>query len=155
EALAEAIVTLQLYRLANTDITSLQKEAEELDKTITQLEAILSSVKKLLQTIKKDLRKLNKTYSDQRWTTIDEKIDELKIDIEVVVASEDALASVTKDGYIKRTSLRSYAASNGEDFAIKDGDHLVRLLEVNTTDNLLLFTNKGRYIIIPVHEMPD
>ncbi len=155
EVQAEAIVTLQLYRLTNTDITALQKEAEELDKTITQLEAILSSEKKLLQTIKKDLRKLKKTYSDPRRTTIEEEIDELKIDIEVVVASEDVLASVTKDGYIKRTSLRSYAASNGEDFAIKDGDHLVRLLEVNTTDNLLLFTNKGRYIIIPVHEMPD
>src|SRR5699024_1374024 len=85
EVQAEAIVTLQLYRLTNTDITALQKEAEELDKTITQLEAILSSEKKLLQTIKKDLRNLKKTYSDPRRTTIEEESDELKIDIEVEI----------------------------------------------------------------------
>lgn len=155
EAQAEAIVTLQLYRLTNTDITALQKEAEELQNTIAYLESILSSEKKLLQTVKKDLRKLQKTYSDPRRTTIEEEIEKLKIDIEVVVASEDVLVSITEDGYIKRTSLRSYGASNGEDFAMKDDDHLVRLVEVNTTDNLLLFTNRGRYIFAPVHELPD
>ncbi|HEX6593535.1 MAG TPA: DNA topoisomerase IV subunit A [Bacillota bacterium] len=155
EAQAEAIVTLQLYRLTNTDITALQKEAEELQNTIAYLESILSSEKKLLQTVKKDLRKLQKTYGDPRRTTIEEEIEKLKIDIEVVVASEDVLVSITEDGYIKRTSLRSYGASNGEDFAMKDDDHLVRLVEVNTTDNLLLFTNRGRYIFAPVHELPD
>ncbi|MGY0691673.1 DNA topoisomerase IV subunit A [Virgibacillus sp. FSP13] len=155
EAQAEAIVMLQLYRLTNTDITSLEKEAGELRKKITTLEAILSSDKKLLQTIKADLKQLKKTYADQRRTTIENEIEELKINIEVMVASEDVLVSVTKDGYIKRTSLRSYAASNGKDLAIKDEDHLVGLIELNTTDKILLFTNKGKYIFIPIHELPD
>src|SRR5699024_8121412 len=86
---------------------------------------------------------------------IEEEIEELKIDIEVVVPREDVLVSVTKDGYIKRTSLRSYAASNVQDFAIKDNDHVVGLLELNTTDTLLLFTNKGNYLCLPVHKLSE
>ncbi|WP_156289161.1 DNA topoisomerase IV subunit A [Oceanobacillus salinisoli] len=155
EAQAEAIVMLQLYRLTNTDITQLEKEADDLRKQITALEEILSSEKKLYQSIKKDLRSIKKTFAEDRRTAIQEEIEELKIDIEVVVASEDVLVSITKDGYIKRTSLRSYSASNGEDFAIKGQDHLVSLMEINTTDNILIFTTKGRYLFVPVHQLPD
>lgn len=155
EQQAEAIVTLQLYRLTNTDIVSLEEEAKELQKKITYYESILNSEKKLLQTIKKDLRRLKKLYKSARRTTIEKKIEKLKIDIEVTVPSEDTIVSVTRDGYIKRTSLRSYSASNGEDFPIKDEDHIVSLIEVNTTDDLLLFTNKGNYLYIPVHKIPD
>jgi topoisomerase IV subunit A len=155
ERQAEAIVMLQLYRLTNTDVTQLQEEADELRKKIAEYESILASEEKLLQTIKNDLKEMKKQFSERRRTIIEDKIEELKIDIEVTVASEDVLISVTKDGYIKRTSIRSYAASNGEDFAIKEEDHLVSLIEVNTTDKILLFTNKGKYLYIPVHELPD
>ncbi|MBM7572145.1 DNA topoisomerase IV subunit A [Aquibacillus albus] len=155
EEQAEAIVNLQLYRLTNTDITSLEQEGKELTKRIEELEAILSDEKKLFSVIKNDLKQLKKKYADSRKTVIEEKIEELKINLEVTVASEDVLVSVTRDGYIKRTSLRSYAASNEEDLAIKDEDHLITLYEINTTDTILLFTNKGRYIYIPVHELPD
>ncbi|MFD2760321.1 DNA topoisomerase IV subunit A [Lentibacillus juripiscarius] len=155
EAQAEAIVTLQLYRLTNTDVTSLEKEAAELKKKINELEAILASEKKLLQTIKKDLRQLKKTFAGERHTVIEDKIEELTFDIDVTVANEDVVVSATTDGYVKRTSLRSYSASNGEDFAMKDEDHLVGLFELNTTDKILLFTNKGKYMYLPVHELPD
>lgn len=141
---AEAIVMLQLYRLTNTDITSLEKEADELRKKIAELESILGNEKKLFQTIKTDLKKLKKSYAEKRKSIIEDSIEELKIDIDVMVASEEVLVSVTEDGYIKRTSLRSYAASNGKDFAIKEEDHLVGLTELNTTDKLLLFTSKGK-----------
>ncbi|RLL45429.1 DNA topoisomerase IV subunit A [Oceanobacillus piezotolerans] len=155
EAQAEAIVMLQLYRLTNTDITDLKKEAEELRKHIEELESILGSEKKLLQTIKNDLRQMKKKFADERRTKIEEEIQELKIDIEVVIPSEDVLVSISKEGYVKRTSLRSYTASNGEDLALKEEDHLVILAEMNTTDKMLIFTNKGRYVVIPVHELPD
>ena len=122
---------------------------------ITELKSILASEKKLLQTIKKDLRKLKKTFSSERRTLIENEIEELTIDIEVTITSEDVLTSITREGYVKRTSLRSYGASNGEDFAMREDDYLIRLLEINTTDHLLLFTNKGNYIFIPVHELPD
>ncbi|KGX92034.1 DNA topoisomerase IV subunit A [Pontibacillus halophilus JSM 076056 = DSM 19796] len=155
EAQAEAIVNLQLYRLTNTDITSLQEEEAELKKRIADLEAILGDEQKLLKVIKTDLKKLRKQYATDRVTKIEDEIEELKINLEVTVPSEDVLVSVTEEGYIKRTSLRSYAASNGEGFAMKDGDTLLGLYEINTTDTLLAFTNKGNYIYLPVHELPD
>lgn len=152
---AEAIVNLQLYRLTNTDISSLKEEAEELEKTIQELETILSDEKKLLKEIKGDLRKIKRAYADERRTVVEEKIQELKVDLEVTVASEDVLTSVTKDGYVKRTSLRSYSASQEDDLPLKEGDRLYKLMEVNTTDTLLLFTNLGKYLYIPVHKLPD
>src|SRR5690625_5167188 len=137
ESQAEAIVTLQLYRLTNTDITSLQEEAKELREQIKELKSILESEKKLLQTIKNDLRKIKKTFASPRRTLIEDEIEEITVDIEVTVTSEDVLISITREGYIKRTSLRSYAASNGEDFAMREDDHLIKLMEINTTDHIL------------------
>ncbi|MDM5298276.1 DNA topoisomerase IV subunit A [Bacillus pumilus] len=155
EAQSEAIVSLQLYRLTNTDITQLREEASELDVRIAELEDILANEKKLLKVITTSLKKLKKTYADERRSVIEEKIEEIKINLEVMIASEDVYVTVTKDGYIKRTSQRSYAASNGKDFGMKDTDRLIHQFEMNTTDVLLLFTNKGSYIYCPVHQLPD
>ncbi|MGM5474850.1 DNA topoisomerase IV subunit A [Bacillus pumilus] len=155
EAQSEAIVSLQLYRLTNTDITQLRDEASELDVRIAELEDILGNEKKLLKVITNSLKKLKKTYADDRRSVIEEKIEEIKINLEVMIASEDVYVTVTKDGYIKRTSQRSYAASNGKDFGMKDTDRLIHQFEMNTTDVLLLFTNKGSYIYCPVHQLPD
>ncbi|WP_144494533.1 DNA topoisomerase IV subunit A [Bacillus pumilus] len=155
EAQSEAIVSLQLYRLTNTDITQLRDEANELDVRIAELEDILGNEKKLLKVITNSLKKLKKTYADERRSVIEEKIEEIKINLEVMIASEDVYVTVTKDGYIKRTSQRSYAASNGKDFGMKDTDRLIHQFEMNTTDVLLLFTNKGSYIYCPVHQLPD
>ncbi|HZG71442.1 MAG TPA: DNA topoisomerase IV subunit A [Chondromyces sp.] len=155
EPQAEAIVSLQLYRLTNTDITALQKEAEELAKQISELLSILESEKKLLTVIKKELREVKKKYNDERRTAIEEEIEEIKINLEVMIPSEDVIVTVTNDGYIKRTSLRSYTASGGQDLAMKETDHLLYMLEMNTTDVLLVFTNKGNYLYMPVHELPD
>ncbi|TFE02932.1 DNA topoisomerase IV subunit A [Jeotgalibacillus salarius] len=155
EVQAEAIVSLQLYRLTNTDVTALQKESNELDAKINQLDSILTSDSKLLSVIKKELKTVKKQYEDSRRSVIEHDIEEIKINMEVLVASEDVVVSVTKDGYIKRTSQRSYAASNGKDLAMKDTDRLHALLNINTTDSLLLFTNKGNYIHFPVHMLPE
>ncbi|SHN17599.1 DNA topoisomerase IV subunit A [Gracilibacillus kekensis] len=155
ETQAEAIVTLQLYRLTNTDITALEKEAAELQKAIASYQAILADENKLLSVIKKDLKQMKKLYAEDRRTKIEEKIEELTFNVEVTIASEDVITSVTEQGYVKRTSIRSYTASTDDDFTMKDNDHLISLYELNTTDHLLLFTNKGRYIPIPVHQMPD
>lgn len=155
EAQAEAIVSLQLYRLTNTDITALQEEAEELAKKVEEYTAILASESKLLSVIKKELRDVRKRFADARRTQIEAEIEEIKINLEVLIASEDVIVSVTKEGYVKRTSTRSYAASNGQDFGMKDSDRLLAQVEVNTTEVVLLFTNKGNYLYCPVHELPD
>lgn len=155
ELQSEAIVSLQLYRLTNTDITALRQEAEELAKKIDELTSILSSEKTLFSVIKKELKDVKKRFADERRSKIEAEIEELKINLEVTVPSEDVIVTVTKQGYVKRTSPRSYAASNGQDLAMKDSDRLLSQLELNTKDVLLLFTNKGNYLFCPVHELPD
>ncbi|MBU7592327.1 DNA topoisomerase IV subunit A [Metabacillus halosaccharovorans] len=155
EPQAEAIVLLQLYRLTNTDITALRNEAEELAKKIQELINILNDEKVLLKVIKNDLKRVKKTYADDRRSVIEAEIEEIKINLEVMVASEDVIVTVTKDGYVKRTSQRSYAASNGQDFGMKEKDRLLSKIDINTTDVVLLFTNKGNYLYCPVHELPD
>ncbi|WP_059170657.1 DNA topoisomerase IV subunit A [Bacillus sp. FJAT-27445] len=155
ELQAEAIVSLQLYRLTNTDITALMKEAEELAKKIEELESILASEKKLFSVIKKDLKDVKKRFADPRRSSIEAEIEEIKINLDVMIASEDVIVTVTKEGYIKRTSLRSFSASNGQDLAMKDSDRLFAQLEMNTKDVLLLFTTKGNYLYVPVHELPE
>ncbi|NLP52825.1 DNA topoisomerase IV subunit A [Bacillus sp. RO1] len=155
EPQAEAIVSLQLYRLTNTDITALQAEADELAKKVAELEAILASEKKLLSVIKSDLKRVKKLYTNERRSKIQDQIEELKINLEVMIPSEDVIVTVTKDGYVKRTSLRSFSASNGQDFGMKETDRIISKLDINTTQTLLLFTNKGNYLFLPVHELPD
>lgn len=155
EPQAEAIVSLQLYRLTNTDITALMAEAEELTKKIAELTAILNSEKKLFSVIKKELKDVQKRFRDERRTKIEAEIEEIKINLEVLIASEDVIVTVTKEGYVKRTSIRSYTASNGQDYGMKDSDRIITQLNMNTTDVVLLFTNKGNYLYCPVHELPD
>ncbi|MDT8861126.1 DNA topoisomerase IV subunit A [Alkalihalobacillus sp. MEB130] len=155
EAQAEAIVTLQLYRLTNTDITTLEEEAAELERRIHELEAILASEKKLIQVIKSNLQTIKKEFADARRTVIKEEIEEIKINMDVLIASEDVMVTVTKEGYVKRTSIRSYGASNGENPGMKEGDYLLGHFEINTTETLLLFTKSGNYLYIPVHQLPD
>jgi topoisomerase IV subunit A len=155
EPQAEAIVSLQLYRLTNTDITALRNEAKELAKKIEELTSILESEKKLALVIKKELKAVRKRFVDERRSKIQAEIEEIKINLEVLVPSEDVIVTITEHGYVKRTSQRSFAASNGQDLAMKESDRLLAKLEMNTQDVLLLFTNNGNYLYCPVHELPD
>lgn len=153
ERQAEAIVMLQLYRLTNTDVVSLEEEMENLRKMIKGLELILSDENVLKTVMKEELRRVKKEYATPRKTDIKDEITEIKIDTTVMIPKEDVIVSITKDGYIKRTSLRSYQASTDET-TLKEGDYLIGLYEINTLDTLLLFTNKGNYFYVPVHELP-
>ena len=155
EEQAEAIVTLQLYRLTNTDITELRRESQELIALITELNKILSNDKELLSVMKKELREVKKKYASSRLTMIEEEIEEIKIDTQVLVAQEDVIVSVTREGYVKRTSLRSYSASKPEEIGMREGDYLLYAGELNTLDHVLLVTNKANVIYRPVHELPD
>ena len=155
EPQAEAIVNLQLYRLTNTDITQLQKEAEELAVKIAQLQKIIHEQAELMHVIKQELKAVKKKYSNPRLTKIEAEIEEIKIETEVLIASEDVMVTVTREGYVKRSSLRSYAASNFNELAMKESDCLLYCEQLNTLDHLLLFTNKGNVIYRPIHELPD
>lgn len=155
EVQSEAIVSLQLYRLTNTDITDLRAEQEELQKSITELTDILNNDKQLIKVIKSELTEIRKKFKEPRRSSIEAEIEEIKLTLDVLVPSEEVVVTVTKDGYVKRTSTRSHAASNRQDFAMKDSDYLLFEQTLNTQHHLLLFTNKGNYIYQPVHELPD
>ncbi|RUL50881.1 DNA topoisomerase IV subunit A [Lysinibacillus antri] len=155
EIQSEAIVSLQLYRLTNTDITELQAEQDELEKSVAKLNDILSNEKQLIKVIKSELLDIRKRFTEPRRSIIEAEIEEIKLTLDVLVPSEEVVVTVTKDGYVKRTSTRSHAASNGQDFAMKESDYLLFERNLNTQHFILLFTNKGNYIYQPVHELPD
>ena len=155
EKQADAIVTLQLYRLTNTDVVALQEEMKKLLDDMKRLEEILGDREVLHKVIKDELREIKKQYATPRKSEIREEITEIKIDANSMIPKEDVMVVVTNEGYIKRTSLRSYGASTMDDLALKENDYVIGLYSMNTMDTLLVFTNLGNYLYIPVHEIPD
>lgn len=155
EKQAEAIVMLQLYRLTNTDVVELEEEMAKLEKIIEGLSAILGDENILKSVMKKDLRDVRKNYAMERITDIEDEIAEIKIDTSVMVPKEDVVVFITNDGYIKRTSMRSYSASKDEKPAMKDNDYIIGQYAVSTVDTLLVFTNLGNFLYIPIHTIFD
>jgi topoisomerase-4 subunit A len=157
ERQADAILTLQLYRLTNLEINSLEKELKELAKRIAYLRSILDSEKKLLGVIKEELTEIRTKYGIDRRSEIRGEVEELKVNLEVMVTAEDVLVTLSREGYIKRTSMLSYTRSGGEPgtSGVKEGDSIRHLLQVNTIENLLLFTRKGQYFLLPVHQISE
>ena len=152
---AEAIVSLQLYRLTNTDITILQNEKLDLNEQIATFLSILKSEKTLLQVMKSELRDLKKKYATPRLTQIQAEIEEIKIETEVLVTEEEVYVVATKQGYYKRVSPRSFASSAPEENGMREGDEVILCQKASTLDNLILFTSRGNYLHLPVHEIPE
>ena len=148
---AEAIVVLQLYRLTNTDVLALQEEHENLVKYIKALELILSNEEKLKEVMKYELKKIKKDYPTPRRTEIVDEIVDIKLDTTDLITKENVMVALSNEGYIKRVSMKSYASSNGDETTLKPGDYLKYLFEVSTLDNLVIFTNLGQYLYVPVH----
>ena len=157
ERQADAILTLQLYRLTNLEITSLEKELKELRKQIGYLRGILENERKLMQVIKDELTEIRDRYGEDRRSDIQDEVEELKVNLEVMVTSEDVMVTLSNDGYIKRTSMLSFTRSGGEmeSTGLKDGDYLRYMMEVNTLERLLIFTSSGHYYVLPVHQIPE
>ncbi|QLG39791.1 DNA gyrase subunit A [Paenibacillus sp. FSL W7-1088] len=157
ERQADSILTLQLYRLTNLEITSLEKELGELMKKIAQLRSILDSDRKLIGVIRKELMEIREKYGIDRRSAIQGEVEELKVNLEVLVNAEDVFVTLSKEGYIKRTGMQSFTRSGGERNAsgVKEGDYIAQVLEVNTLENLLVFTQKGQYFLLPVHQVPE
>lgn len=153
EIQATAIVELQLYRLTNTDIEDLMDEMSKLDLFIKALLDILNNEKTLLKKIKHDLTRISKEYGRDRLTTLSDESAEIIIDMQAMIPKEDVVVAITKTGYIKRVSKRSYSAGTGA--ILKDDDYLLNLYSANTHDTVLLFTNLGNYLYLKVHEIPE
>jgi len=155
EEQVEAIVTLQLYRLSNTDITALQQEDTQLTELISKLTAILGSEKLLIYQIESELKAVKKKFKTPRRTVIESEIEDIKIDDNELLQKEDVMIAITHGGYVKRTSLRSYVASKVSEPMMKEGDTLVEKFQSNTLNKMIAFTQSGHYVLIPIHKLPD
>ena len=155
EEQAEAIVTLQLYRLTNTDVVVLQEEEAELREKIAMLAAIIGDERTMYNLMKKELREVKKKFATPRLSTLEDTAKAIEIDTASLIAEEDTYVSVTKAGYIKRTSPRSFAASTLEEIGKRDDDRLIFVQSAKTTQLLLMFTTLGNVIYRPIHELAD
>ena len=150
---ATAIVDMRLYRLSNTDIVALQEEKDNLIKIMNALNEILGSEDKLKNVIKEELRKIRREYGVARKTEIREQIEDIKIDNTSMLPKEDVIVAISKDGYAKRVSLRSYNAN--DETGLKENDYIIGLYNINTLNVILVFTDLGNYLYLPVYEIPE
>lgn len=155
EEQAEAIVSMRLYRLSNTDVTLLMEEHETLQKEIKELQEILANDKRLKRVVIQELKEVKKLFPTPRLTKIEEEIEEIVIDKVAMVSNERVMLTISRDGYAKKVSLRSYGASSDVMTGLKEGDHLIGAAECNTLDHLLFFTSQGTYGYAPVYEIED
>ncbi|MFI3063328.1 DNA topoisomerase IV subunit A [Streptococcus suis] len=155
EEQAEAIVTLQLYRLTNTDIVTLENEEAGLREQIQTLAAIIGDERTMFNLMKKELREVKKQFGNPRLSELQDQAETIEIDTASLIVEEETFVSVTKAGYIKRTSPRSFNASTLEEMGKREDDQLIFLQNAKTTQHLLLFTNLGNVIYRPVHELTD
>ena len=156
EAQSEAIVMLQLYKLSNTDITTLQNEKKALEENIEFLHGILDDRNKLNRLLISDLKEISRKYGKERKTQIVEKEEVGTIDKRDLINKEEVMIAVSRDGYIKRSTIKSYKSSGDNALpGMKDGDVCVYLGKAMTTDYLVCFTNLGNFLYIPVHQVQE
>lgn len=155
EEQAEAIVTLQLYRLTNTDIVTLENEEAELRERITTLNAIIGDERTMYNVMKRELREVKKKFGNPRLSELQAETQTIEIDTASLIVEEETYVSVTRGGYIKRTSPRSFNASTVEELGKRDDDDVIFIQNAKTTQELLIFTNLGNVIYRSIHELAD
>ena len=155
KAQAEAIVMMQLYKLTNTDVTELKNEFDALTKEIAYFREILASEEKLMGVIKDKLRSIKKEFADSRRTTIKDEVSEIKIDTLDMISKEDFIVCISNNGYVKKVSLKSYNMTNNEYPGVRENDYIEGFYKINNIDTVLLFTNLGNYLFLPVREIQE
>ncbi|MDF7638894.1 DNA topoisomerase IV subunit A [Lactobacillus sp. ESL0791] len=155
ERQAEAIVSLQLYRLTNTDVNALIAEQKDLDKKVEKFRTLLADHAVLEKEIIKELTEVKKEFGNPRRTKISATNSKITINKKALVADEQVRVLISKDGYLKRSSLRSWQSSDDDDNGLPDTDEVVYEKTLSTLSYLYLFTNKGNVVFRPVHEMVD
>lgn len=153
EEQATAIVTMQLYRLSNTDVTQLLDEQKRLQTMIEFLNSVLNDEKILKTQMKKEIREIRDKFANPRRTEIRDEVTEIKLDMKEMIPKENVIVVTTNEGYVKRISLKSYSSNNDEPTMTKPGDFVTNLYHTTTQDTLLMFTNQGHYLYVPVHEI--
>ena len=153
EKQAEALLNLQLYRLSNTDVTTLVAEGKDLREKIADLKELLASPEKMNKLIASDLKAIKAKFPSTRLTSFQEEEMDLKVDMKALVSKDETIVTFTRDGYIKRTSLRSYSSDAAP--GLKDGDVVRGVVKCFTTDNLILITSQGNFLQVPVFRLSE
>ena len=152
EPQAEYIVTLQLYRLANTEVEEEQTKYDNAMKIIAMLTEILNDESKLNNVIKNELRQIKKEYATPRKTEISEEVKEISYNVEDLIMKENVVISLSKEGYLKKVSAKSYSAADAS--GVKEGDYLINLYDTTTLNKIMILTKKGNYIYLPINDIP-
>ena len=153
---AEAIVMLQLYKLTNTDVVVLEERSEKLKELIKECEKILNDENELKSVMKSELREIKKKYATPRKTEIKSEITEIKIDELDMISKDDFIVCISKTGYVKKISLKSYNSSNTQELpAVKENDYIEGFYKINNIDTIVLFTNLGNFLYLPVRDIQE
>ncbi len=150
---SEAIVNLQLYRLTNTDVNELLAERDNIEANVSELKAILSDRTILNKELITMFKSIIKEFGNERRSVVEETYDVIKIDEKALISNDEVVVTITKDGYVKKTSVKSYSSSEMEDFGKKDDDYLICASKCFELNYILAFTSKGNYLVIPIYEM--
>ena len=148
-------MTLQLYRLTNTDIVTLQNEEADLREQIATLAAIIGDERTMFNVMKRELRDIKKKFGNDRRSELQAETKTIEIDTASLIVEEETYVSITRGGYVKRTSPRSFNASTIDEVGKRDDDDLILIQQAKTTQHLLIFTNQANVIYRPIHELPD
>ena len=148
-------MTLQLYRLTNTDIVTLQNEEADLREQIATLAAIIGDERTMFNVMKRELRDIKKKFGNDRRSELQAETKTIEIDTASLIVEEETYVSITRGGYVKRTSPRSFNASTIDEVGKRDDDDLILVQQAKTTQHLLIFTNQANVIYRPIHELPD
>ena len=156
---ANAILEMQLRRLAALERKKIEDEYEQVIRVIAELEDLLANPRKILQAITDELTELKRKYGDERKTRIEADANR-ELTAEDLVASEDVVVTLSQRSYIKRQQIGTFRSQRrggkGKLAMITREEDAVRhLLVANTHDNILFFTNRGRVFITKVHTLPE
>ncbi|PWM55531.1 MAG: DNA gyrase subunit A [Subdoligranulum variabile] len=158
EPQADAIVKLQLGRLAGLEILKIEQELDELRAAIADYQDILANDDHVKRIVKTDLNELADKYGDERRTSIEAVSGE--VDIEDLIPEETCVFTLTHEGYIKRTTLDTYQAQNRggrgvQGMTQKDDDFTEELFVGSTHDYMLFLTDQGRVYRLKGYQVPE
>ncbi len=150
---SEAIVNLQLYRLTNTDINDLLLEKDKLNERVQYLRNILSNQEVLDDELIQMFKTIAKEYGTPRRTVVEEVYEVIKIDEKDLISNDEVILTVTKDGYVKKTNLKSFSSSEMDSYMKKEDDYLIQACKCFELNYVLAFTNLGNYLVVPVYDI--
>ncbi|VEU59843.1 DNA topoisomerase IV subunit A [Mesomycoplasma neurolyticum] len=152
---ATAIAEMQLYRLSRIDQIAYAKEQNDLEIKIKEIDLLLNNENEFNKFLVKNLLKIKEKYATPRKTEILD--EELKIELktEELIKKEDFYLAISKEGYIKKLTIKTFETNKIENYVLKEKDSLIFLSKVNSLNKLLIFTNTGKYIFLPLHKIEE